>query len=61
MNSRYTAIDILQLSPEEYILGKSNDWWYCKDSTDSGSDIVYYKTAGEACAYVYEELLNGDV
>ena len=58
--SRYTAIDILQLLPEEYILGKSHDWWYCKDSTDSWDDIVYYKTAEEACANVYEKLLNGD-
>ena len=54
--SRYTAIDILQLLPEPYILGKYQDWWYCKDSTDSWGDIVYYKTAEEACANVYEGL-----
>ena len=58
--SRYTAIDILQLLPEEYILGKSHDWWFCKDSTDSWSDIVYYKTAKEACSNAYAKLLKGD-
>jgi hypothetical protein len=54
--SRYTVIDILQLLPEPYILGKYRDWWYCKDSTDSWGDVVYYKTAEEACANVYEGL-----
>lgn len=58
--SRYTAMDILQLLPEPYILGKYHDLWYCKDSTDSWGDIVYYKTAEDACAAMYEKLLNGD-
>jgi hypothetical protein len=56
--SRYAAIDILRILPETYVLGRSHNRWYCKDSTDSWSDVVYYKTAAEACANVYVKLLK---
>lgn len=45
----YTVEELLQLLPEEYILGRLRDRWYCKEDYDSFSSITFETTAIDAC------------
>lgn len=47
----YSIEEILNQLPDEYILGRINDEWYCKSFSESFSDVMYYARPILACAY----------
>jgi hypothetical protein len=47
----YSIEEILNLLPDEYILGRTNNEWYCKSFSESFSDVMYYAHPILACAY----------
>ena len=47
----YSVGEILQNLPEEYILGRMGDQWYCKPFSDGWSDVIYYEYPILACVY----------
>ena len=47
----YSIEEILHNLPEDYILGRMGDRWYCKSFSETFSDVVYYDTPILACAY----------
>ena len=55
----FSLTELLQALPESYIIGKINERWYCKDYSDTYADVIYYKTAVEACAEAYIKVLKG--
>ena len=47
----YSIEEILTNLPEEYVLGRIKDQWYCKPLTDNFSDVIYYEKPILACVY----------
>lgn len=54
----YMTMELLLLLPEVYVLGRSHNKWYCKETTDGWSDVVYYTNPAEACAHCYINIIK---
>jgi len=50
---RYMLEELLNALPKKYILGRLEEGWFCKPFSESYSDVKYYDSAIEACAYAY--------
>ena len=54
----YSISEILQNLPEEYILGRMGDEWYCKSFSEGWDATIYYLYPILACAYAAIHMLE---
>jgi hypothetical protein len=47
----YSIEELLNQLPDEYILGRIDNEWYCKSFSESWSDVMYYAHPILACVY----------